>query len=159
MAGKNKNDVVSREEQELGTSFLPKFDDSGLIPCITVDDATSHMLMVAWMNREALEQTLETRKATYYSRSRKKIWVKGEQSGRYQHVQEMRVDCDQDVLQLRVRVSEGGACHQGYRSCFYRSVKPDHPQELTFNGEPRIFDPADVYGEDDKSNKKDGESK
>lgn len=133
---------------ELGTKFAPKFNDDGLIPCITVDHISNEVLMFAWMNRQALELTLSTRKATYFSRSRQKIWVKGESSGLAQRVEQIMVDCDQDVIQLRVIVSGEGTCHNGYRSCFYRAIKDNDPADLEFVIEGRSFNPDDVYKTD-----------
>lgn len=135
----------NRDEIELGTELLPKFNSDGLIPCITVDDSTKEVLMFAWMNREALQLTLETGKATYYSRSRQKIWIKGESSGLEQLVEQILVDCDQDVIQLRVKVTGEGTCHNGYRSCFYRAVKNKSTKELEYVINDRSFDPNKVY--------------
>jgi phosphoribosyl-AMP cyclohydrolase len=113
------------EEQliETGTVLSPKFDADGLIVAIAVDADKGDVLMVAHMNAEALSRTIETRAAWFWSRSRKKLWRKGEQSGNTLAVTDIRVDCDQDAILLKVRVAgDGVACHQGYRSCFYRSV-------------------------------------
>lgn len=116
---------------EAGLAFQPKFDASGLIPAIVTDAASGEVLMFAWMNAEALAKTIETRKAHFWSRSRNKLWLKGEESGNILSVSDMRVDCDQDTLWLSVNV--GGdhvACHTGAKSCFYRSVPlgaPPHP--------------------------------
>lgn len=111
--------------------FEPKFDAHGLIPAVAVDADNGEVLMTAYMNREALDATRRTQKATFYSRSRKKLWVKGESSGNYLAVEEVRVDCDQDCLVLRVRLPRGGAaCHTGERSCFYRRLKLTGPEEL-----------------------------
>ncbi len=118
-----------------------KFDDKGLITAVVVDDATDEVLMVAWMNDEAVKQTLATRRATFYSRSRKKMWVKGEESGHTQEVKSVRVDCDQDTLEVRV-VQKGGACHEGYRSCFFREIAPDGGLRVVAQ---RLFDPKAVY--------------
>ncbi len=137
-----RTDKAGIEEGEI---LQPKFDENGLIPCITVDDATGDILMVAYMNEEALDHTLKTRKATYYSRSRKKLWVKGEASGLTQQVVDLYVDCDQDVVMIRVRVSGEGCCHQGFRSCFYRRVTDPETHRLEFTQE-RVFDPKAVYG-------------
>lgn len=137
-------------EIELGSKLQPKFGPDGLIPCITCDHQTNEVLMFAFMNAEALAHTLRTRKATYWSRSRNKLWVKGEESGNTQLVRELRVDCDQDVLMLRVESTGGASCHNGYKSCFYRRVAADaDPADsaslrLEFAAE-RIFDPATVY--------------
>jgi phosphoribosyl-AMP cyclohydrolase len=112
-------------------NFEPKFDAHGLLPAVAVDTATGEVLMTAYMNREALEATRRTRKATFYSRSRQKLWVKGETSGNFLEVEEIRVDCDQDCLVIRVRLPAGGAaCHTGERSCFYRKLSLSGPAEL-----------------------------
>ena len=111
--------------------FAPKFDAGGLIPAVAVDAATGEVLMTAYMNREALEATRKTKKATFYSRSRQTLWVKGETSGNYLAVDEIRVDCDQDCLVVRVRLPQGGAaCHTGERSCFYRKLSLSDPAQL-----------------------------
>lgn len=137
---------TNKKQIELGNDFAPKFDENGLIPCITVDATSGEVLMFAWMSREALKMTIETKKATYFSRSRKKIWVKGESSGREQIVKEIRVDCDQDVIQLKVEVTGEGTCHNGYRSCFYRSVDMENNSDsLNFEIKEPSFDPDDVY--------------
>jgi phosphoribosyl-AMP cyclohydrolase len=108
---------------ELGTDFAPKFDADGLIVAIAADAATGEVLMVAHMNEEALARTIETGSAWFWSRSRKKLWRKGEDSGNTLAVKEIRVDCDQDAILLRVEMAgDAVACHQGYRSCFYRTV-------------------------------------
>ncbi|WP_142525871.1 phosphoribosyl-AMP cyclohydrolase [Methylacidimicrobium cyclopophantes] len=132
-------------EIEEGSRLEPRFDASGTIPCITVDAETGEVLMVAYMNREALDQTIRTGLATYYSRSRKKLWVKGEESGFVQHVREVRVDCDQDCILIRVSVEGGASCHVGYRSCFYRRLKPGSSSELEFVYPEKVFDPRKVY--------------
>ena len=118
-----------------------KFDDKGLLTAVTQDAATGEVLMLAFMNREALKQTLERRVACYWSRSRGKLWVKGETSGHMQHVKEITIDCDMDAVVMKIE-QKGGACHTGYRSCFYRVVRDG---ELVTEGE-RIFDPEKVYG-------------
>lgn len=111
--------------------FEPKFDGQGLIPAVAVDAVSGEVLMTAYMNREALEATRQTQKATFFSRSRKKLWVKGETSGNFLAVEEIRVDCDQDCLVLKVRLPKGGAaCHTGERSCFYRKLSLSGPAEL-----------------------------
>ncbi len=116
--------------------------DDGLIPAIAQDAETGEVLMLAYMNRQAWERTLETGTATYWSRSRQKFWVKGESSGNVQKVREVRVDCDKDTVVLLIEQVGGAACHKGYRSCFYRRVNGD---ELETVGE-RVFDPEQVYG-------------
>ena len=136
---------IDKKQIELGHDFAPKFNEQGLIPCITVDSESGEVLMFAWMNREALKKTILTKKATYYSRSRDKIWVKGESSGREQIVEKVLVDCDQDVVQIRVKMTQVGACHNGYRSCFYRSVDADDSDSLVYEIDNRSFDPNDVY--------------
>jgi phosphoribosyl-AMP cyclohydrolase len=133
------------EAIELGTDFLPAFNENGLIPCIVVDFDSSEVLMFAWMNPEALDLTIKTGKGTFYSRSRKKLWVKGESSGRTLYVKQLFVDCDQDVLQLRVQVEGEGVCHRGYRSCFYRAVSEENPEKLSFIEDEPAFDPDEVY--------------
>ena len=133
-----------KQELELGDRLAPKFDADGLIPCITVDAATNEVLMFAFMNEFALSRTIETGHATYWSRSRGKLWIKGEESGNVMHVRELRVDCDQDVILLKVELNaHGAACHNGYRSCFYRKLGTDHRLEMA--GGERKFDPALVY--------------
>jgi phosphoribosyl-AMP cyclohydrolase len=103
--------------------LTPRFDASGLLACVTVDAATGEVLMLAYMNAEALERSIETGEAWYWSRSRRELWRKGATSGQTQRIVEMRVDCDQDALLVKVEVGgDGGACHTGHRSCFYRKV-------------------------------------
>ena len=115
----------------------------GLIPVIAQDYSTHEVLMMAFMNREAWERTWETGYVHYYSRSRKTLWKKGEQSGNIQEVKEIRVDCDNDCLLIKVNQVGRAACHKGYRSCFYRVVSSDG---LTIDGE-KVFDPEERYGE------------
>ena len=113
----------SKIEIEEGAGFAPKFDAGGLIVCITCDQASNDILMVAWMNEEALRLTIETSVAHYWSRSRKSLWRKGDTSGQTQQVTEIRTDCDQDAIMLKVIPGgDGGACHTGRRSCFYRRI-------------------------------------
>lgn len=133
----------TKEELELGEKLAPKFDEHGLIPCITADAASGEVLMFAFMNAEALRKTIETGRATYWSRSRGKLWIKGEESGNFQLVRELRTDCDQDIILLKVDIGGGAACHTGYKSCFYRKLAPDG--RLVMAGGPRLFDPASVY--------------
>lgn len=128
---------------ETGTAFTPKFSAEGLMPAVAQDAETGQVLMVAYMNEEALAKTLATGKATYYSRTRKKLWTKGEESGHFQQVKEILVDCDQDCLVLKVSVN-AGQCHVGYQSCFYRRLKPAPTDELEFVAQ-RVFDPSAVY--------------
>ena len=135
---------------ELGTTLQPKFGPDGLIPCITTDHVTNEVLMFAFMNAEALSHTIKTKKATYWSRSRNKLWIKGEESGNAQLVKELLVDCDQDVVLLKVENVGGAACHNGYQSCFYRKLvntataADPATMKLEFAAR-RVFDPATVY--------------
>ncbi len=129
-------------QRETGTTLDVKFDDQGLVPAIVQDAASGQVLMMGWMNEAALKQTLATRKATFYSRSRDKMWVKGESSGHVQEVLEARVDCDQDVVLLRCK-AHGPACHVGYHTCFYRAADADGGLSFV---EERVFDPGEVYG-------------
>lgn len=125
----------SSQEIERGNRFAPHFNDDGLIGAIVSDAASGEVLMFAYMNADALAATIDTRVAHFWSRSRKKLWRKGEDSGNTLAVEELRVDCDQDVLWLKVRVAgQGVACHTGERSCFYRSVPigPSGGGPLTF---------------------------
>jgi phosphoribosyl-AMP cyclohydrolase len=141
---------TAKAEIELGRILQPKFAADGTIPCITVDHATNEVLMFAFMNAESLSKTIETRKATYWSRSRKKLWLKGEESGNVLRVVDLFVDCDQDVILLKVENAGPGACHNGYHSCFYRKLVPGADPDgalmanLEFTQE-RAFDPAEVY--------------
>ena len=138
----------SDKEVEEGQIFAPKFDHDGLITCVVTDAVTGNVLMLAHMNDEALARTIESAEAWFYSRSRKALWRKGESSGHSLRVVEMRVDCDQDVLWLKVVQAGAGACHTGRRSCFYRAVvpgAPGAPMTLEFRDDERVFDPAKVY--------------
>ena len=117
------------------------FDKSGgLVPAVAQDAATGQVLMLAWMNEEAYAETLRTGRAVYYSRSRGKLWHKGEESGHVQHVKEIFVDCDADTILLKVE-QEGAACHEGYKSCFFRQVTPEGVKVVA----ERLIDPAQVY--------------
>ncbi|MEZ6190683.1 MAG: phosphoribosyl-AMP cyclohydrolase [Phycisphaerales bacterium] len=118
-----------------------KFDDKGLVPAIVQDIDTGEVLMMAWMNEAALKQTLKVKKATFYSRSRDKMWIKGESSGHVQEVIEARVDCDQDLVLLKCK-SHGPCCHVGYNSCFYRRADADGTLTVV---EEKVFDPEKVY--------------
>ena len=132
-------------EREEGLKFQPKFDASGLVTCVATDVATGDVLMVAHMNEEALRKTIATGEAWYFSRSRNALWRKGESSGHTQRVVELRTDCDQDAVWIRVEQS-GAACHTGRHSCFYRAVKGEGGQaSLAFVDADRKFDPAKVY--------------
>ena len=118
------SDLKPKSDLEKGAALTPRWNADGLIAAIAQDVQTNQVLMLAWMNAEALAATLATGRATYWSRSRGKLWVKGEESGHTQTVEEVRIDCDQDALLLRVR-QEGPACHTGAANCFYRVVSPD----------------------------------
>jgi len=138
----SKPEDADREE---GLSFRPKFDASGLVTCVATDAATGEVLMVAHMNDEALRKTIATGEAWYYSRSRKALWRKGESSGHTQRVIEMRTDCDQDAVWIRVEQA-GAACHTGRRSCFYRKVEDrSGAVSLSLVDAERVFDPTAVY--------------
>jgi len=118
---------LDEETVETGTTLAPRFDKDGLIVAIASDADTGDVLMVAYMDAEALARTIATREGWFFSRSRKRLWKKGEESGNVLTVSELRIDCDQDAVLLKVRVAgDGVACHRGYRSCFYRSVPLGH---------------------------------
>ncbi|MCD6339567.1 MAG: phosphoribosyl-AMP cyclohydrolase [Verrucomicrobia bacterium] len=120
-----------------------KFNEQGLIPAIVQEASTGRVLMMAWMNRASLEKTLELGKTVFWSRSRQKYWIKGEQSGHFQFVKDIAVDCDGDALLIQVE-QKGAACHEGYKSCFFRSIREGGERlEAT---EPRLVDPESVYG-------------
>jgi phosphoribosyl-AMP cyclohydrolase len=140
----------SVEAIEEGRALAPKFDADGLITCVATDAASGDVLMVAHMNAEALARTIESGEAWYYSRSRRALWRKGEASGHVQRVTEMRIDCDQDAVWIKVEQVGAGACHTGRRSCFYRAVPlgkaPDGSLVLEFRDAGKAFDPAKVYG-------------
>jgi phosphoribosyl-AMP cyclohydrolase len=139
----------SAAQVEEGLAFAPRFDAAGLITCVVTAVDTGEVLMVAHMNAEALSKTLATGEACYYSRSRQALWKKGETSGHVQRVVEMRVDCDQDVLLLKVEQVGAGACHTGRRTCFYRVVvlgAQGGLAALEFRDAERGFDPTQVYG-------------
>lgn len=136
---------------EEGTAFFPRFDANGLLPVVVTSAATGDVLMLAYMNDEALARTIETGEAQFWSRSRKRLWRKGDESGNTMRVIELRTDCDQDSLWLKVEL--GGAeacCHTGRKSCFYRAVPVGKGREagvaLTFVEAERLFDPEQVYG-------------
>ncbi len=143
---------VSVEQVEEGTELAPKFDRDGLLPVVTTDAATGEVLMLGYMNAEALAKTIETGEAHYWSRSRQTLWRKGATSGLVQKVVDMRIDDDQDAVWLQVQVGGSGAsCHVGYKSCFYRSVPvgaPPSPKlQLEFKEEAKTFDPKMIYGD------------
>lgn len=131
------------EKIEQGLDFLPHFNAEGLITVISQDARTNQILMVAYMNKEALAETIKTGNAVFYSRSRKKLWRKGEQSGHSQKVIDILVDCDQDCLVLKVQADQG-QCHVGYNSCFYRQLDKNNPEKLVLNAE-KTYDPAETY--------------
>jgi phosphoribosyl-AMP cyclohydrolase len=136
----------SAKQVEEGCVFTPNFDSDGLMTAVVTDAKTGEVLMVAHMNAEAVAKTIESGEAWYYSRSRKRLWKKGETSGHVQRVIELRVDCDQDALWLKVEQAGEGACHTGRRSCFYRTVPlGKDAMTLEFRDE-KIFDPDKVYG-------------
>ena len=130
---------------EEGLALTPKFDADGLVTCVATDAGSGEVLMVAHMNAEALARTIATGEAWYFSRSRRALWKKGETSGHTQRVLEMRVDCDQDAIVIKVEQS-GGACHTGRRSCFYRAVPLGKTGAVALEfREDRVFDPTKVY--------------
>ena len=138
------------KEVEEGKYLSPKFDENGLIPVLTTDFQTGDILMHGYMNYEALKKTIETKEVHYWSRSRKKIWRKGQVSGFVQIVKEIRIDDDQDSIWLSVDIGNGASCHVGYRSCFYRSIplgkiKNEEELEMEFKEKKKIFDPKKVY--------------
>ena len=143
---------VSIEQVEEGFVLAPKFDTDGLIACITTEAQTGDVLMHGYMNGEALERSIETGEAHYWSRSRQQLWHKGATSELTQKIVEMLIDDDQDAIWLRVRVAGSGAsCHVGYRSCFYRKVEigaqSSEPTPLVFTETKKTFDPIAVYGD------------
>ena len=138
------NDVAIHDIEE-GLTFKPKFDAFGLVTCVATDAGTGEVLMVAHMNDEALRKTIASGEAWYFSRSRHSLWRKGESSGQVQRVVEMRIDCDQDAVWIRVEQT-GAACHTGRRSCFYRAVGAgEGGAQLSFVDAERLFDPKHVY--------------
>jgi phosphoribosyl-AMP cyclohydrolase len=140
--------MSTKTDIEEGTAFTPKFGADGLITAVVTDVKSGDVLMVAHMNQEALRKTIESGEAGYYSRSRKRLWKKGETSGHVQRVVELRVDCDQDALWLKVEQAGPGACHTGRRSCFYRTVPLGKAGSvaLQFRDGEKTFDPKAVYG-------------
>lgn len=138
---------LTHEQLEEGTAFAPRFDAAGLVTVVTTEAGTNEVLMLAHMNAEALALTLQTGIAHYWSRSRGKLWKKGETSGELQEVVELRTDCDQDAIVLVVnQTGRGAACHTGRKSCFYRRAVVDEGIVLLEDrGLPRLFDPKDVY--------------
>ncbi len=148
----------SKSDMETNTTFTPNFNSAGLLPAVVTDAGTGELLMVAYMNGEAIMKTLETGFAHFYSRSRKSLWKKGESSGHELELVDLRTDCDQDTLWLLVNMKGPGACHVGYRSCFYRSLKTisdgnkpesdgptEGPVQLEFVLSSKAFDPDQTY--------------
>ena len=140
----------SIQEVEEGKFLEPKFDENGLIPVITSDFETGDILMHGYMNDESFKKTIETKEAHYWSRSRKKIWHKGQVSGFVQIIKEIRIDDDQDSIWLSVDIGNGASCHVGYRSCFYRSIPLGKINdfeniEMEFKEKNKIFDPKKIY--------------
>ena len=135
--------MATKQNVEEGMEFIPKFDDKGLIPAIAQDAKTGQILMVAYMNRQALDLTIQTGYATYFSRSRQKLWKKGQESGHLQKVEQILIDCDQDCLVLKVTIS-AGQCHVGYKSCFYRALKKDNDKKLELIAD-KVYDPKEIY--------------
>tara|TARA_Y100000590_G_scaffold200090_1_gene227338 strand:- start:2406 stop:2873 length:468 start_codon:yes stop_codon:yes gene_type:complete len=140
----------SIKEIEEGKYLAPKFDEKGLIPVVTTDFKTGVILMHGYMNIEALIKTIETKEAHYWSRSRKKIWHKGQISGFVQKIKEIRIDDDQDSVWISVDIGKGASCHVGYRSCFYRSIplgkiKNTNKLKMKFKEKKKIFNPKKVY--------------
>lgn len=139
---------VTIEQVEEGNELAPKFDESGLIACVTTSAKTGEVLMLGYMNEEALTKTIETGEAHYWSRSRKVLWHKGATSGLVQKVVEMRIDDDQDAVWIAVDIPGDASCHVGYRSCFYRAVPlGEKAHALEFREDKKVFDPQKVYGD------------
>ena len=139
---------TSVQQVEESTDFAPKFNEHGLMPCVTTDVDSGEVLMLGWMNEEALKRTIETGEAHYFSRARQVLWRKGATSGLVQKVVEARIDDDQDAIWLKVEVAGSGAsCHVGYMSCFYRAVPTAEQagQPLRFVESDKTFDPMEVY--------------
>ncbi|NJK92642.1 MAG: phosphoribosyl-AMP cyclohydrolase [Blastochloris sp.] len=139
-----------KQQLEAGSALAPKFDRDGLIPVVTTDYQSGEVLMMAYMNEEALRQTIELGEGVYWSRSRQEIWHKGKTSGNVQIVRELRIDCDQDALWMRVSViGDGATCHTGFRSCFYRAIPTGAAAKsgvaLEFKEKEKLFDPEQVY--------------
>jgi phosphoribosyl-AMP cyclohydrolase len=140
----------SIEQVEEGHELSPKFDQDGLIAVVTTSSENKEVLMLGYMNSEALIKTIETGEAHYYSRSRKVLWHKGANSGLIQKVKELKIDDDQDALWMSVEVVGKASCHVGYRSCFYRAINLDQttlPMKLSFTEQEKSFDPKKIYGD------------
>jgi phosphoribosyl-AMP cyclohydrolase len=138
----------SSDQVEEGAALAPKFDADGLVTCVATDARSGDVLMVAHMNAQALQRTIATGEAWYFSRSRRALWRKGESSGHVQRVVEMRIDCDQDAVWIKVEQEGASACHTGRRSCFYRAVPVGQSGAVTleFRDAEKLFDPKAVYG-------------
>jgi phosphoribosyl-AMP cyclohydrolase len=135
--------MAAKQNIEETLKLAPKFDKNGLIPAIAQDAKTGEILMVAYMNKEALDLTIKTGRGTFYSRSRGKLWKKGEESGHFQKVKQILVDCDQDCILLKVSV-DAGQCHTGYKSCFYRALEKDGGKKLSLIAK-KVYDPKKAY--------------
>ena len=140
----------SIKEIEEGKFLSPKFDENGLIPVVATDFKNGDLLMHGYMDYEALKKSIETKEAHYWSRSRKKVWHKGQVSGFVQKIKEIRIDDDQDSVWLSVDIGNGASCHVGYRSCFYRSIplgkiKNEEELEMEFKEKEKTFDPKKIY--------------
>ena len=138
------------KEVEEGKYLAPKFDENGLIPVVTTDFQTGGILMHGYMNNESFKKTIETKEAYYWSRSKKKIWHKGEISGFIQKIVEIKIDDDQDSIWLSVDIGSGASCHVGYKSCFYRNIplgkiEDQKKVEMKFTDKKKVFDPKKVY--------------
>ncbi len=142
---------ISIEQVEEGNELAPKFKEDGLIPVVTTDAISGEVLMHGYMNTEALEKTILTGEAYYWSRSRQSLWHKGATSGLIQKIIEIRIDDDQDAVWLRAEVNGGASCHVGYRSCFFRSVpigdNSNNAKKLNYEETEKVFDPKEVYGD------------
>ena len=142
---------ISIEQVEEANELAPKFDEHGLISCVTTSAKNGEVLMLGYMNEEALKKTIETGEAHYFSRSRQVLWHKGATSGLIQKIVEMRIDDDQDAVWISVEIPGDASCHVGYRSCFYRAVPtgevPKNAEILEFREDEKMFDPQEVYGD------------
>jgi phosphoribosyl-AMP cyclohydrolase len=152
MTPKNSQIFAKRttiEQVEEGQELAPKFDNNGLIAVVTTNAKSGEVLMLGYMNQEALEKTIQSGEAHYYSRSREVLWHKGATSGLIQKVIELRIDDDQDAIWLRVEIPGDASCHVGYRSCFYRSIPIGdlNNVKLNFEESEKTFDPKEVYGD------------
>ncbi|AQQ08313.1 phosphoribosyl-AMP cyclohydrolase [Sedimentisphaera cyanobacteriorum] len=132
---------LDKKMLEEGEVFSPRFNKDGLILAISQEEKTGEVLMAAYMNQEALQETVKTGRAVFYSRSRGKLWRKGEQSGHFQKVRKIFTDCDQDCLLLKVEIDQG-QCHVGYKSCFYREVLDDKSLKIS---DEKVYDPKEAY--------------